>query len=69
MWYIISRVSHGDVVMKKIFEKSRKLLRNVLLTLGVGAVSLIFVACYGMPVDWEEDPNKEDTSTEIMEED
>ncbi|MCL2044036.1 MAG: hypothetical protein FWG89_07855 [Treponema sp.] len=55
--------------MKKLSEKGRKLLRNVLLTLGAGAVSLIFAACYGMPVDWEEDPYQDDISTEIIEED
>ena len=37
--------------MKKISRKARKLLRAVCLTICAGAISLIFVACYGMPPD------------------
>jgi len=33
--------------MKKISERSRKLIRKFLIFLGVSAISLIFQACYG----------------------
>ena len=37
----------------------RKILRRIFLFLGVSAIALVFQACYGMPVrydnDWEED--------------
>jgi len=32
-------------------EKSRKWLRNFYRVLGVTAISLVFQACYGMPMD------------------
>jgi hypothetical protein len=35
----------------KILEKSRKLLRNIYMVLGAGAISLLFQACYGGPMD------------------
>ena len=38
--------------MKKLSQKLRKLMRPVYLTFCAGAVSLIFVACYGSPPDW-----------------
>ena len=41
--------------MKKLSEKSRRLLRMVYRGLGVTAVSLVFQACYGMPPDLEND--------------
>jgi len=43
--------------MKTISEKSRKLLRRIFMVLGVAAISLVFQACYGMPMDdwdWED---------------
>ena len=41
--------------MKKLSEKGRKLLRKIYLTLGAAVVSMLFVACYGMPMDcWED---------------
>jgi len=39
--------------MKKFSEKSRKFLRNIYRILGVTAISLVFQACYGMPMDWD----------------
>jgi hypothetical protein len=55
--------------MKKLSEQTRKLLRKIYLILGVAAISMVFVACYGMPMDcWEdcEYPccNQEETSSE-----
>jgi len=44
--------------MKKISEKTRRLLRKIYMVLGVTAISLLFQACYGMPMDdycWSED--------------
>ncbi|MCL2443463.1 MAG: hypothetical protein FWD13_08380 [Treponema sp.] len=43
--------------MKKISEKSRKFLRTIYRILGVTAISLVFQACYGMPMDWDWDNN------------
>ena len=54
--------------MKRVSEKGRKLLRNVLLTLGAGAVSLIFAACYGTPPDYNEDDWNNYNTTETAEE-
>jgi hypothetical protein len=42
--------------MKKLSEKSRKLLRKVYRILGVTTVALIIQACYGMPMVYEEPP-------------
>ena len=39
------------VIMNKFSEKSRKVLRKFFLFFGVAAVSLVFQACYGMPMD------------------
>jgi len=54
--------------MKKLKEKSRKLLRNVFMVLGVTAISLIFQACYGMPPDdwdfWDDEPPAVEKETE-----
>ena len=33
--------------MKMISDKSRKLIRELLIFLGVSAISLVFQACYG----------------------
>jgi hypothetical protein len=41
--------------MKKLSEKTRKLLRKLYLVLGAAAISMVFVACYGMPMDCLED--------------
>jgi len=44
--------------MRKFSEKCRKGLRNFFLIIGVSAVSLIFQACYGPPMDsyeWDEE--------------
>ena len=54
--------------MKRVSQKGRKLFRNVLLTLGAGAVSLIFAACYGMPPDYDEDYWNNNSTTENAEE-
>ncbi|MDR0456671.1 MAG: carboxypeptidase-like regulatory domain-containing protein [Treponema sp.] len=40
--------------MKKLSEKSRRILRAVYCGLGAATVSLLFQACYGMPMDDEE---------------
>jgi putative lipoprotein (rSAM/lipoprotein system) len=37
--------------MKKLSEKSRRVLRRIYLGLGAATVSLLFQACYGMPID------------------
>ncbi|MDR2970902.1 MAG: hypothetical protein LBU83_03095 [Bacteroidales bacterium] len=37
--------------MKKLSEQTRKLLRKIYLALGASAISMVFVACYGMPMD------------------
>jgi len=37
--------------MIKILGKGRKLIRKFFLFLGVAAISLVFQACYGMPID------------------
>ena len=37
--------------MKKLSQKARKLLRAFYLAIGAGVISLIFIACYGMPPD------------------
>ena len=44
--------------MNKVTQNARKLMRKVYLTICAGAVSIIFVACYGMPPgywDWDHD--------------
>jgi len=47
--------------MKTFTEKSRKWLRNIFLALGVAAISLVFQACYGMPMDdWDDEWNWDD---------
>ena len=48
--------------MKKLSEKSRKILRKIYLVLGVAAISLVFQACYGMPMDYYD--GEEDVKTE-----
>jgi hypothetical protein len=41
--------------MKKLSEKSRKILRKVYMLFGATAISMLFAACYGMPMDcWED---------------
>jgi len=37
--------------MRNILGSGRKLLRKLFLFLGVAAISLVFQACYGMPMD------------------
>jgi len=37
--------------MKKLSDKSRKLLRAFYMLIGAGAVSFVFQACYGVPHD------------------
>jgi len=37
--------------MKKLSEKGRKMLRKFYLAFGAAAISVLFVACYGMPMD------------------
>jgi len=40
--------------MKKISEKSRKFFRKICIFLGASAISMMFAACYGMPMDdWD----------------
>jgi len=42
-------------------EKSRKWLRKIFIAVGVAAISLVFQACYGMPMDgWEGEYNWDD---------
>jgi hypothetical protein len=41
--------------MKKLSEKSRRVLRAIYRTFGVTAVSFIFQACYGIPLDRGDD--------------
>jgi len=45
--------------MQRFSEKCRRGLRNFFLFLGVSAISLVFQACYGMPLDdWDEDEGR-----------
>jgi len=37
--------------MKKISEKGRKIIRKICMLLGASAISMLFAACYGMPMD------------------
>jgi len=37
--------------MKMFVEKGRKVLRKIYLLLGAAAISMLFAACYGMPMD------------------
>jgi len=37
--------------MKKFSEKGRKVLRRILMLLGATTISVLFTACYGMPMD------------------
>ncbi|MCL2181203.1 MAG: hypothetical protein FWB83_08745 [Treponema sp.] len=53
--------------MKKVLEKGRKTLRRLFLILGAASVSLIFQACYGMPMDTYEYED-EGTTGEVSEE-
>jgi hypothetical protein len=58
-----------EVYVKKLSEKSRKVLRKIYLAFGATAISMLFAACYGMPMDcWEscDHPwcNVEETSLE-----
>jgi len=39
--------------MKKISDKGRRILRMIYQGLGAAAVSLVFQACYGTPMDME----------------
>jgi len=55
--------------MKTVAEKSRKLLRKVFMVLGVAAISLVFQACYGMPMDWDWDDGYVPPQTEEEAED
>ena len=55
--------------MQKFSEKFRRGLRKIFLVIGVSAVSLIFQACYGPPIDnfdWE-DEKKTDAEIESAE--
>ena len=38
--------------MTKLTEKSRKVLRRIYTVLGASAISVLFAACYGMPMDY-----------------
>ena len=71
MFYQVNRcilvVSGGS--MKTVAEKSRKLLRKVFMVLGVAAISLVFQACYGMPMDWDWDDGYVPPQTEEEAED
>jgi len=48
--------------MTRISGKFRKGLRNLFIFLGVAAISLVFQACYGMPIDDYDD--EEESRTE-----
>jgi hypothetical protein len=37
--------------MIKVSEKCRKILRKIYIVLGASAISVLFAACYGMPMD------------------
>jgi hypothetical protein len=54
--------------VKKLSQNARKLMRKVYLTICAGAVSIIFVACYGMPPDWDWDHYTDCTEIVIEEE-
>ena len=54
--------------MKKISRKARKLLRAVCLTICAGAISLIFVACYGSPPAHFEEDNTQTYNVTVAEE-
>jgi putative lipoprotein (rSAM/lipoprotein system) len=43
--------------MKKVSDKSRRILRMIYQGLGAAAVSLLFQSCYGMPIDYRETPD------------
>jgi len=47
--------------MKKISEKSRKFFRKICIFMGASAISMLFAACYGMPMD-DYDYDHEDCS-------
>jgi len=47
--------------MTRLSDNFRKGLRNLFLFLGVAAISLVFQACYGMPID---DYDEEESRTE-----
>ena len=55
--------------MKKLSGLTRKMLRKLYLVFGATTISLLFVACYGMPLDSLEDCtsshyNQEETTSE-----
>ena len=61
--------------MKSLSKLTRKVLRKMYLALGATAISLLFVACYGMPPDtlencefssrnWEETTSEEQTDND-----
>jgi len=55
--------------MQRFSEKCRKGLRKFFLILGVAAVSLVFQACYGMPMeDWEDDLPEDNSEESLSEE-
>ena len=41
--------------MKKLSEKSRKILRKIYMIFGATAITMLFAACYGMPMDCMDD--------------
>jgi putative lipoprotein (rSAM/lipoprotein system) len=43
--------------MRKISEKARRILRMIYMGLGAATVSLLFQACYGMPLNYSETPD------------
>ena len=51
----------------KLRCKYRRVLRKIFLILGAATISLVFSACYGMPLDtydWEDYTSTEEESSE-----
>ena len=53
--------------MATFSEKCRKMLRRIFIILGVSAISLMFAACYGMPIDDGEQENENSTEEPAVE--
>jgi hypothetical protein len=62
----------------KLSEKSRKILRKIYLAFGATTISVLFAACYGMPLDcwedcdypccnWDETSSEDENSDETSE--
>lgn len=50
--------------MKKIGEKSRRILRRIYLFLGASAISMTFMACYGtLPANYNQENYNHDYSS------